>query len=423
MAIFFPPEAPIKFFRYADRSTKAAVYELTRVHFRDDGHFQFWDPLQTTNRVLVLDETFTILGELTGTEINMTTIGSVNVTTFHIAWQDYFSEGDKGYLAVLDANNNYYFHNFLPNGSFTSGDNWTLEADITITGGNLVFNAAGAVTRTATYGLPLKNPAEYTVEIDYQHNAGTTTFKFYNGSGVEINENITSGEPSGTLSATFTTDDDEISLEFSCTAAAGVTISEVRISMSAADTVPDWISAPFCIQDLETKALIHGTSASNVFNQYFTGLSDSFTYIPRLRVNSEMRDIAPEQEIESIEGTDGNFLNHYVKNKNVKEFRIDWLPAYLIGFLSTVFFYDWSAIDNEGFRLNDTVDIQSDENDPNIAGVICQLVDTDRGLSFKRVINDPTTAEVNVTTGAYVNQLTGQQYTQQQGSEAYYPQS
>lgn len=420
MAIFFPQPLPIKWFPLS-QLTEAVGYEPLPVHIRDDAMYQFWDATYDSHRVLVLDSDQNLIAELSGSEMDLATIGGVNVNTFGFAWADHFAEGSSGFLAVVDANFNYNFNNYLPNGDFATTDNWTITGTkLAISGGSLTFTPVGALTSSATYDLPITVGKTYTLTYTFTSSGTATDIKVYNGAGVENTTN-TGTTSSGTISITFTADDDEIKIEFTTTGAATVDVTEITLQTTAASATWQWISAPFCIDDIADQSLIHGASASDVFNMYFTGLG--VTFIPRLRVVSEWRDVSPQVQVEQFLSTSGNVVNHYVQMAMAKEFRIDWMPAYVVDFLHAVFYLDHGAIDNVAYRMLEPMDSEINEAAPQWGKHNAILARQTKGVGYKQEVNDPTTAEVDIPTSAYVNSLTGEEYTQQQGTESYYPQT
>lgn len=422
MAIFFPSESPIKWFEYDDRLTKAAKYEECPVHLYDDGMFQFWDATYGTHRVVVFDDTFTQLGELASGEFDFVTVGSKNVGTIDIAWNDYFAEKELGYLGIIDANDNYYYANFLPNGDFATTSLWTLDAGLSIAGGSLSYSGTDS-TADATYDNPLTASKQYTVTVNIENVAfvgvGVLTVQvFHNGTNQgEISFGESPGD-SGTLTATFTTVATDLVIRVVASGTASCDITSVQTTVLATQSVVKWVSAPFCVQNLDGDFLIHGCAVNDYFNTFYSTTG----YIPRLRVPAEFRDVPPEQSVEQYISTGGVAVNYFVESVFQQELRVDWIPAYLVNFLATVFYLDFGAIDNVPYRPIEEPSATTEEEASDIVQMTIRLVKQNNAAGFKQIINDPSTANCEVTTGAYVSQNDGTQYTQQGTGEIYYPQ-
>lgn len=414
MAIFYPAESPVKFFNWSDRMSKAAEYESLGVHYLDDFHFQFWDLNYDSNRVILMDSTFTAVKELTGSELTIQTINNRSVYTGIFNWNSDFSEGDQVYIAVVDANDNIFFQNFLPNGDFESTDFWTLGSDLNITSSYLVFN--GSATSTALYDNPIKQSVGYSIRVVYTNASGTITVNVKNGATTIASE-VVSGML-GFIDATFTSVSDELSIEFVPTGSASVRIQNITLTMDYEFLVPQWISAPFCVSNRSNDMLIHCCANNDYFKTYY----ETTGYIPRVRISGELRDIAPNQEIEQFNSTSGNIVNYFVENLVQQELRIDWFPAYLVNFLSIVFYMDNGALDNVSYRAVERPETTAEDQLPDQLQMLIRIAQRENAVGFKRIVNDPSLATCTITTGGYQSQNTLEFYTSQNTGEIYYPQ-
>lgn len=145
-------------------------------------------------------------------------------------------------------------------------------------------------------------------------------------------------------------------------------------------------------------------------------------FIPRVRVRAQLDDAAPIQEVERAYLTNGRTLNHYVQHVDIKELRIDWLPSYLVNFLSVLPYFDHFYVDNEAYSLADDVEVQEDDNAPHLKAFIMMITPRTNGVSYKRIVNDPDANDCQLaftSSATYTQQGTGEAYTQQGTAEEY----
>ena len=415
MAITYPQEVPIKWFDWTQRTEQAQQYPSQIADFRGDFMGQFNDATFDSHRVLLLDEDFAAVGELTGDEITVSTIDALNVYTFTVDWSDYYALNDLAYLAVVDANLNKYFQNYLPNGDFQTTDNWTLGSDTVISTGSMIYNPGSSSTSTTTYDLPLKVGSEYTITASVTYGGAMGgTFTIKDGSTT-----IASTTSSGTVSGTATITDGTLTLDFAVDGTTTITVNSITVTMSESDVVPEWISAPFCIKDAqETTFTIHGCANNDYFNMYF----ETTGFVPRILVDAELRESQPTQDIESYFGTSGSVRNYFVQHVSQKQLRIDWMPAYLANFLSVVFYLDNAQIENEQYTAIEPVEYIVDDNLPNEIAINAVIARKSGSVSYKRIENDPDAASCTIPSGAYISQNDGTVYEQLSTGETYYPQ-
>ena len=414
MAIVFPDILPIEWFPWAKRLTDGAKSPSQLVHVRDIGSFQFNDATYDSHRVVVLDSTRTPTSEIA--TIATATIDSKNVTTFTVDYNDVSEVGDTIYLGIADANFNRFMQNYLPNGDFAvstpSSDFFDLSGGVTITGGDMVFNDTDT-TATATHDLPLFVGKEYIISGNISSITGTGTMAVKNGATT-----ITTRSTTGTFGATFTATDSELSFLFTATGAATVTVNWLDIELVATSVLPDWISSPFCVKDIEnTTSLIHGCANNDYFACYF----ETTSLKPILRVKKELYPADSVQDTETTLLTDGSVNNHFVQNQAIFNLRTDWLPAYVTHFFKTVFYLDASYVDNVRYNLFEEVRTIEDTNAPRLKAFECKIFKKDGGMTFKRIFNDPSVADCEIESGAYYNSYFGEDYTRSGTTDKYYP--
>lgn len=409
MAIIFPIEQPIKF---TQSEVESAAIIRQVVHLRDEGMYQFYDPLYSQHRVIILDDEFTPTYEIDLTD-SIEYINNNYVYTPEINWSTVSSVGDRVYVGVVDANSNKYMQNYMPNGGFASSDLWTYGEKIGIASNQMTFTStAGSQSDSATFSLPLRVGSGYTVTIDIDSISGTNQCVFKNGS-------TTIGTASvGDNTFAFTAVENDLVLSFSSLDAGNVVVNEMTCKMDYEDVVPEFISSPFCVKDVEsTMSIIHGCSNNDYFNMYFA--STGFT--PRLRVFSEIYDTTPIQDVSRAYLSNGRIRNYYARHISAREVRIEWLPAYLINFMSIVFLLDQSYIDNEAYDLVEDVTVVADASSPEIKAYNLTVARRLSAASYKRVVNDPDENACIIPLGAYVNRYTEEIYVQRQTDENYYP--
>lgn len=414
MAIFFPITQPIKFYTWNDRLISRAQLKQV-VNLRDQGMYQFNDPSLQFHRVIVLNALFEPVGEITD-DLDIQQIGIKWVYTVQVQWDDFIDEGERAYVGVVDANVNKYMQNYMPNGDFATDENWSYEGAITIDTGNeqMEFDTGSTTTDTAGYDLPLKVGSEYSTTITVGQITGGASATLKNGT-------TTIGALSvGSNSFTFTATDDEYNIEFSSTGDGTVYVTNVTNKMSYADITPEWISTPFCMDDLDlTHTLIHGCANNDVFGMYF----ESTGFVPRVRVISEIRDSAPIQEVERSYLTDGTINVPYVQHVAQRQLRVQWMPAYLVNFMSIAFYLDAAFVDNVQYSISEEMQVQEDDSAPDIKAYIIPIALTDNAVSFKRVVNDPDDASCSIPLGGYRQKYTQENYLQKVTNEQYYPRS
>lgn len=418
MAIFFPPEVPVKWYKWADRAI-AAEYDCQYVDEFDTSMYQVTDVNFNSHRLLILDNDYAILGEATGDDLDIRTIGSNNVHTFTVDWSDYFSTTPtRGFLAIVDANINKYAQNYLPSGDMADNEAWTLHPGITIGSGVMTFTGTSS-TAQAINDTPLFSGKGYTYSftIDSISGSGIGSVKIMQGSTT-----ITTQLNTGTYTGTFTSDGTDFIIEFgAAVGSATIVVDDVNIYMDFDDVVPEWISAPFCIDTIADNSSwkrIHGCANNDYFNMYF----ETTGFIPSVRVPAEIRETKPKQDVEQLLATSGNIINHYVRHVSQFQLRVDWIPGYLVGFMSLVFYLDKSYVDNVSYTATEEPEVLEDQNAPYLKAFNIPIGLRANGVSFKRIVNDPDANECLLPTGTYKNQLTQEEYTSQNNAEKYYQQ-
>lgn len=413
MAIFFPPEVPIKFYPWTQRTTAAEVNDQV-VHFRDKGMFQFYDPEFTTHRVVVLNSSFVPIAEIVSPELSIDTIGGNEVYTFEANWDDFADVGSRLYITVVDANTNKFVQNYVTDGDFATSDSWAWEGgSISIAAGNLTFSTGSGDAVTVSHSATLKIGSEYTFNVQVTSNTGGVTAGFYNGAALIDSFTV------GANTFTFTATDTSFSLQFAILGAGSMVVDFVSGKMAFEGVTPEWISAPFCLQDVENSmTLLHGCANNDYFNMYF----ETTGFVPRIRVQAQLYDVAPIQEVERSFLTNGRTSNHYVQHVSSKELRVNWVPAYLVNFMGVLFYLDHSYVDNETYSLAEDIEVVEDENAPEIKAFTARITPRTNGVSFKRIVNDPDAGGCEVETSGYVQQGTSESYVMQGSGEPYYPQ-
>jgi hypothetical protein len=420
MAILFPINQPAKFFPWSRRDSGAARTLAQEIHMRDDFMFQFYDRSTSgaprlNHRVVVLNALFEPIGEIEGTELDKQQIGDDYVYTGQIRGEQYAELGEKIYLGVLDANNNFYTQNYLIGGLFNNASTsfWALEEGSTISGGNLTYNGTFTAS-SATYLLPLKPGSQYTMIVDVGSSSGSALSTIKCGSTVGPEPLVL-----GVNTFTFTAASSEFSVEFASSGSGSISIASIDLMMVYEDVTPNWISAPFCVRDIESQMLLNGCAVNDYLNMYFVGTG----FIPRIRINAEFVDAAPLQEIERAFLSNGTINNYYASTVTSQQLKIQWMPAYLVNFMSVVFLLDSTVVDGQPYSLVEEIQVQESAEAPKIKGYSITLAPKEQSIGFKRVVNDPSDASCTITSGAYQNQYTGEIYQQQQTDENYYAQN
>lgn len=418
--IHFPIKQPLKMYSWNSR-TEASSQRSQLIHLRDDFMFQFYDiattgVIRTAHRCVILNAAFTPIGEIDGTDLDEQQLGDSYVYTGQFRGEDHAEVNEKLYLAVVDANNNYYSQNYLQGGGFYgSEDLWTLSGGATITVNGLVASTGGpSFSGSAVYNLPLKIGSSYSGVITVTSISGGGGGGLKNGATV-----IQALSAEAAYSFTFTATSETLSVGFGWLGAGTIIVGAITLTMDLADVIPQHISTPFCVKDINDYKLLAGCSVNDYFNMFFADTN----FIPRVRVFSEFRDVEPTQDIERELLTNGTINNYYASSISNVEFRIDLMPAYLVNFITTVFLLDNVIIDNVSYVLSDDINVVQNENSPFVKGYIVRLAQVEFAVGYKRVVTDPSGAICLIPTGGYANQYTDEIYQQQQTDETYYPQN
>lgn len=398
MALTIPIEQPVKFYDWADRA-ESALLPRQVVDLFDEPMYQFydtdatWDYVDTT-RILVLDSAFAALGELTP---SLVTVGTNRVYTQQINFNDYGSENDVMYLAIVDANSNLFTQNYLVGGVLDNGNGWATEdVHVSFTSTTIRFDASSSgLTETVTNSSFFKPGAEYTLTITATQVSGPVTATVIQG--------VTSlgALSTGTNTFTFTAESGSMYVKFETSGASASTviISGGTCEMTYTDCTPQYISSPFCLQDISDSTMVlHGCANNDYFGMFF----ETTGFIPRVRIRGEINDKSPLIEVDRMFFPTGTVRNTYVQRVTLQELRIDWMPSYLVNFVTTVFYLDQSYIDNVPYTVAEDINVLENDTARTLKAYMVSITKRTGGVTFKQIVNDPDANSCTIQTSGIV---------------------
>lgn len=393
MAIVIPDTQPVRFYPWDKRSTVVALLPQQPVDVLDEGMYQFYDDdydwgHADKHRIVVLDSDFAPLGEITPEQL---TVGTNRVYTVTVPFEDYEDEVII-HIGLLDANTNRFNQNYIVDGDFTAASSaWVLTGDTAYSGGSLV-TAGTNMSGTATYQLPLLVGVTYDVVVTLSSISGFGEGTVKNGATVLQ----TMTAPTLSYSFSFTATSSTLSMEFLWLGLGTLNVDSIAMTADYTTVTPQRVSSPFCIKNiLSETVLIHGCASNDHFGLFFVGTG----FVPRVRVKADINDKSPLQEVQRNYMPTGRVKTPYVQRVSLQELRIDWCPAYLINFITSVLYLDRAYVDNEGYTLADEINVVESSDAPEIKAYNATIVRRDSGVTFKRIINDPDTSDCPLEVG------------------------